>query len=113
MSDNGSIVVPSVDRVTSVTPRINPDSLPGTTLQRVQDDSFLALSSNNSLAGITLGIRARVLNDDGSIAYIDEAHTPNADRTIKTTYHQLKAGTLLDVAVLPTAGTPRRGQRMR
>lgn len=103
-------VSPAGDANTVATPRPALELLPPLYLQRVQNDSFLTLSSWNSLAGLQLGIRARVLCDDGSLFYVDEQHTPNNDRSVKFTYHQLRAGILLDLSVFPVTGTPVRGQ---
>ena len=106
-------VLPStnlLDRVTTVTPRQVPDVIPFGSLQRVQDDSFLAVTSYNSLASLVLRVRARVLCDDGSLRYVDELHVPNSDRSPASTYHALAAGILLDISVAPETGTPRRGQ---
>jgi len=98
------------NRVTTVTPRQVPDVIPFGPLQRVQDDSFLAVTSYNSLAALVLRVRARVLCDDGSLRYVDELHVPNSDRSAASTYHQLNAGILLDLSITPETGTPRRGQ---
>jgi hypothetical protein len=77
---------------------------------RVQDDSYLAVTSYNSLAALVLRVRARILCDDGGLRYVDDLHNPNSDRSAATTYHQLADGLLLDLSVIPETGTPRRGQ---
>jgi hypothetical protein len=76
----------------------------------VEDNSYLVVNSYNSLSGLVLGVRARVLCDDGSIRYTDEQHVPNSDRSLATSYHLLSGGVLLDASVFPLTGTPRRGQ---
>ena len=103
-------VSPAGDANTEATPRPALEILPPLYIQRVQNDSFITLSSWNDLGSLVLGVRARVLCDDGSLFYVDEQHTPNTDRSVKATYHQLRAGILLDLSVFPVTGTPRRGQ---
>jgi hypothetical protein len=56
-----------------------------------------------------LGVRARILCDDGSIAYIDERHTPTLNYNQVLTYHELRAGVLLDFSVFVFSGTVKRG----
>lgn len=73
-------------------------------------EDHLRLSSFNSAAGVTIGVRGRVLRVDGSIEVFSESHVPNTDRTIATANFARGEGWLLDAEIFVTAGTPRRGQ---
>lgn len=76
----------------------------------VTRDTNLRIESFNSLAGVTLTIVARMIatGDEPSIAVY--THTPNTDRTIKTSDFVLPEGWLLSLMVYASAGAPRRGQ---
>ena len=73
-------------------------------------DSLLVIRSYNSLSGLVLTIVGRVLDEHGLIRSFEFQHTPNTDRSEAEETSALIAGTLLDVAVIPKTGTPRRGQ---
>lgn len=79
-------------------------------LQRVEKDTVLVVRSYAFMTNLVLGVRARVLDDTGGIAYVEAPHTPKTDRSALETYVLLPAGYLLDVAVVSTSLTPRRGQ---
>jgi hypothetical protein len=73
-------------------------------------DVNLRLNSWNSAAGVTLSIVVRMLGLDGLPRINTFTHTPNTDRSIKQTTHNLPEGWLLSVQALASAGTPKRGQ---
>ena len=73
-------------------------------------DSLLVVRSYNSLSGLVLTIVGRVLDEHGLIRSFEFQHTPNTDRSEAEETSALIAGTLLDVAVIPKTGVPRRGQ---
>jgi len=73
-------------------------------------EDHLRLSSFNSAAGVTIGVRGRVLRPDGSLEVFTGSHVPNTDRTIATQSFARAEGWLLDAEIFVTAGSPRRGQ---
>ena len=76
----------------------------------VTTDTLLVVRSRNSLSGLVLTVVGRVLDAGGKIRSFEFQHTPNTDRSQAEQTHALISGQLLDVAVTPKTGTPRRGQ---
>lgn len=73
-------------------------------------DDRLFVRSRNSLAGVRLGIRGRLLDTDGRVIPFQYSHTPATDRSVVMTLHDLAEGFLLSLSVFADAGTPRRGE---
>jgi hypothetical protein len=73
-------------------------------------DDRLYIRSRNSLAGVVLNVRVRLLRPDGVISYSSFAHIPAADRTVAFEPFNLAEGFLLSAVVFPSAGAPLRGQ---
>lgn len=96
-------------------PRIAFESLalrgisPPTALYVTADDSLL-VRAHASVAGLTVGVRARILNPDGDIIPSAFQVLPTSNRVAVTKVFQLAEGFLLGGAVQLDAGTARRGQ---
>jgi hypothetical protein len=73
-------------------------------------DDQVAITSWNSVAGVALQLRARLLTPDGKVRISSFAHVPNTDRSAKSEAFALAEGFLLGVMVVVTAGTVLRGQ---
>jgi len=73
-------------------------------------EDSVELSSWNYAAGVRLVVQGRVSGADGEIKPFSASHTPNTDRTIRTTYHTVPAGELLNLIVFAEAGSPLLGQ---
>jgi hypothetical protein len=73
-------------------------------------EDFFRIVSANSLAGVTLVIRGRVMLPSGRLVPFIETHTPNTDRSAKATTFVLPEGWLLGVQVSTSAGNPLVGQ---
>lgn len=69
-------------------------------------DTYLRVVSANSAPGVVLAIQGRRLDDKGTIQPLNEIHTTNTDRSVKTQDYKLGVGALLNVAVFVKAGTP-------
>lgn len=76
----------------------------------VTGEDNLQIVSYNSATGVTLTIVGRLLGVDGVTRPFVETHTPNTDRTAKTTYHPIGEGWLQNVVVYASAGSPQIGQ---
>lgn len=76
----------------------------------VSGDTVLQVSSWNSLASVKLTIAGRFRNLDGREVPFSFAHTPNTDRTIKSTLHSLGDGWLLNVTACASSAAPIIGQ---
>jgi len=76
---------------------------------RVSDDALL-VRLYNSLSGATFKVVARVLDPAGVLLVVQKDLTTTSDRTQQVTRMWLPTGQLVSVAVIATAGTPRRGQ---
>jgi hypothetical protein len=70
----------------------------------------LRIVSVNSLAGVRLKMQWRVADSKGATVPNSVDHTPNADRTVKTTDYELGTGSLLNITVFASAGAPLIGQ---
>lgn len=73
-------------------------------------EDLVQLTSWNSLAGVKLTVTLRVLLVNGLIQIIPLPHTPNTDRTAKTSLFTPIEGWLLGASVIATTGAPVRGQ---
>jgi len=70
----------------------------------------LRVVSANSLASVNLKVQWRTAGFDGIVRPNSQDHTPNSDRSIKTQDYELGTGSLLNVTVFASNGTPRSGQ---
>lgn len=70
----------------------------------------IEITSRNSLAGVTLAAQGRFLGTDGRLQPFRFDHTPTSNRAQVVTAHRLGEGFLLNLFMIITAGTPRRGQ---
>lgn len=77
----------------------------------VTGEDNLEITTCNSVSGCRVVVHVRFLEDGVSVpnAYAIE-HTPNSDRTMRTTRHALGRGALLNLRVSASAGAPRIGQ---
>lgn len=73
-------------------------------------DTFLRVVSVCSVAGVTLAVQGRRLDDNGQIQPMRETHTPNSNRTSKTQDYGLGRGAILNLTVFASAGAPLAGQ---
>lgn len=81
------------------------------TASYVSVDDQLYVRVHNALAGVTLGIRARMLvADTGQIVPYTFNVTPASNRTSVKQLFPLTEGYLISIEVVPDVGTPRRGQ---
>jgi len=64
----------------------------------------------NSLAGLTVRVRARVLLEDGTVVPHEFAYIPSSNRVQNSFSENLTEGFLLDVSAVAFVGEPRRGQ---
>lgn len=91
-----------------------PDSLLGRelvipTVVLFDGSENLRILSASSVA-VTLAIYVRMRRTDGSIDPMQFSHTPNTDRTVKTTDHVIGAGVLLNLIIVPISGSPLVGE---
>lgn len=70
----------------------------------------LRVVSVNSLAGVSLKVQWRTAITSGEIVPSSVDHTPNSDRTVKAQDYELGTGSLLNVTVFASAGSPLIGQ---
>ena len=70
----------------------------------------LRIVSVNSASGVALTLQGRMLDSAGKIRPIRETHLPNSDRSAKTQDYAFGAGTILNLSVVATAGSPSIGQ---
>ena len=70
----------------------------------------LRIVSQNAAANVRIAVQGRRLNAAGEIVTFAFVHTPNTDRTVKTTVESLGVGALLNVAVFIDNGSPTYGQ---
>jgi len=70
----------------------------------------LRIVSVNSLTGVALKVQWRFANSDGQVIPSSQDHTPNTNRSVKTQDYGLAVGSLLNVTVFASAGSPRVGQ---
>lgn len=74
-------------------------------------DYSLRVNSWNSLAGVAIAIRVRMIRaSDGELVDSDFAHTPNTNRTKATNDFPLPAGFILNITAFASAGAPLIGQ---
>jgi hypothetical protein len=73
-------------------------------------DDRVTVRAWNSAAGVNLEIRGRLLMPDGEVSPFSFPFTPTTARALSSASFDLAEGFLLDVCVLPAAGTPKRGQ---
>lgn len=76
----------------------------------VSPDTLLVVRSWNSLSGLVLAVVGRFLDAKGQLRTFEFGHTPNTDRSQAESTYALTAAQLIDFAVVPKTGTPRRGQ---
>jgi hypothetical protein len=74
------------------------------------EDDNLRVVSLNAKAGVTIAIQGRRLNPDGKAVPFTYVHTPNTDRTAKTTDFKFGAGAVLNLTVFVSGGAPMLGQ---
>jgi hypothetical protein len=70
----------------------------------------LRIISVNSQTGVSLKVNARLVTIDGAIDSASWDHTPNSDRTVKTTDFALAPGAVLNLVVFASTGAPQIGQ---
>lgn len=70
----------------------------------------LRVVSVNSLTGVSLKVQWRTANSDGATIPNSVDHTPNSDRSVKTQDYELGTGSLLNITVFASAGSPRYAQ---
>mgnify|MGYP001571786480 CR=1 FL=1 len=75
-------------------------------------DDRLYIRSRNSLAGVVLAIRGRLLRADGTVSHFEERHSPAADRSASLQTFNLAEGYLLSAVVFPAATAPQRGETL-
>lgn len=68
------------------------------------------VTSFNSAAGFSVEVHGRILLPNGIVVPIQTIHTPNTDRSSKTTILDPAEGFLLNVFVKASAGSAKRGQ---
>ncbi len=73
-------------------------------------DDRLFLRVHNSLAGIDVQLRARLLLPDGQVSPQLFHVLPSSDRLVNLAFFDLAAGFLLDVTLFAALAAPRRGQ---
>lgn len=76
----------------------------------VTGEDFIRLVSWNSLAGVKLTARLRILDASGRITMYPIDQTPNTDRTAKASDFTAFEGWLLGASVEASSGAPARGQ---
>jgi hypothetical protein len=70
----------------------------------------LRLTTFNGTAGVILALEGRFMRCDGVVVPIVETHTPNTDRTSKTSLVTLAEGYLGNVQLRATSGSPIAGK---
>lgn len=73
-------------------------------------DTFLRVTSVCSVSGVTLALQGRRVDEQGALQALQEFHAPFSTRTRKTQDYKLGAGSLLNLTVFATAGSPLAGQ---
>lgn len=73
-------------------------------------DTYLRIVSACSVPGVTIAVQGRRLDDAGQLKILDEAHTPNSDRSVKVQDFLIGTGALLNLSVFTKAGAPLIGQ---
>lgn len=73
-------------------------------------DTNLRVISANAVAGVSIVLQGRRLDDKGTLQPIAETHTPNNDRSVKIQDYTLGLGALLNLTVFASAGAPLIGQ---
>ncbi|HEV3059065.1 MAG TPA: hypothetical protein VGY48_12515 [Vicinamibacterales bacterium] len=73
-------------------------------------DTNLQIISSCSIAGVTLGVNGRRIDDQGRVVSFVETHTPNSDRSNKVQNILLGGGALLHLTVFAITGNPTIGQ---
>ena len=73
-------------------------------------DTFLRVVSVCSVAGVTLAIQGRRLDEKGQLQALTETHAPSSDRSVRTQDYALGVGAVLNLTVFASAGTPLKGQ---
>lgn len=86
--------------------RVTPASFPFYTT----GEDNLRITSYNSAAGVSLKINGRLIDNAGKANADSWDHTPNTDRSAKTTDITLSGSTLLNMTVFAGAGSPKIGQ---
>lgn len=86
--------------------RVTPASFPFFTT----GEDNLRVTSYNSAPGVSLKINGRLLDTAGRANADSWDHTPNTDRSAKSTDLTLSGSTLLNLTVFSAAGTPLQGQ---
>ncbi|HEY3042613.1 MAG TPA: hypothetical protein VGJ39_01215 [Vicinamibacterales bacterium] len=66
----------------------------------------LRIVSVNSQAGVTIRVSGRRFDNAANLIPFTYDHTPNTDRTTRTTDHNLGAGALVNLHVVANAGSP-------
>jgi hypothetical protein len=73
-------------------------------------EDHLRLTTFNGTAGVILALEARFMRCDGVVVPLVETHTPNTDRTSKTSLVTLAEGFLGNVQLRATSGSPVAGK---
>jgi hypothetical protein len=73
-------------------------------------EDHLRLTTFNGTAGVILALEGRFMRCDGVVVPIVETHTPNTDRTSKTSLATLAEGYLGNVQLRATTGSPIAGK---
>lgn len=83
---------------------------PGGSAIRVTGEDDLRLTVLNSLAGVTVTLRGRVLTCQGELVPFEQRLTPTTDRQASTTLSRLAEGWLVQAHAFVSAGAPLTGQ---
>ena len=72
-------------------------------------EDHLRVTTFNGTAGVILAIEARLLDCEGRLVALAETHTPNTDRTSRSTTIRLAEGFLTNLHVRASSGSPLAG----
>ncbi len=76
----------------------------------VSQQDKLKLSCYSSVSGLSVTLRARIIDLNGEIIFSDIIVRPSSDRSSNSAYGALPAGWIVGMAVVPSALTVQRGQ---
>lgn len=76
----------------------------------VDGTDHLRIVSHNSLAGVELAVAGRFIDATGGLSAFRFTHTPNTNRSSRTTDHPLGRGYMMNLVAFASAGTPTWGQ---
>lgn len=91
-------------------PGLGPAPWPTITPAFIRRDEAIRLTSYNAVASVTLTLKSRVCNFVGRIVDSSDTHTPNTDRSAKTSIIRTDEGAILDGQVSLSGAAPQKGQ---